>query len=93
MEPWLCRFDWKHRALLGSGGNPASPTAGAGVGFIPGQVPTTTKLSMNLETRDIINFNVTSTLVELYQIVKTNWTEDYYNMSEEAVNSMQLATG
>ena len=28
---------------------------------------------------DVVNFTLTSTLVELYQMVKANWTEDYYN--------------
>ncbi len=36
------------------------------------------KLSANLTTTDVVNFNLTSTLVELYQTVKANWTEDYY---------------
>ena len=28
---------------------------------------------------DVVNFTLPSTLVELYQMVKANWTEDYYN--------------
>jgi vacuolar protein sorting-associated protein 13D len=38
------------------------------------------KLSMNMTANNVVNFSLTSTLIELYQMVKTNWTEDYYNM-------------
>ena len=38
------------------------------------------KLSLNMVATDVVNFTLTSTLVELYQMVKANWTEDYYNM-------------
>lgn len=34
------------------------------------------KLAMHMTTGDTINFNLTSTLVDLYQVVKENWTED-----------------
>ena len=37
------------------------------------------KLSLNMVATDVVNFTLTSTLVELYQMVKANWTEDYYN--------------
>ena len=37
------------------------------------------KLSLNIETSDIVNFNVTSTMLELYHLVKSNWSEDYYS--------------
>jgi vacuolar protein sorting-associated protein 13D len=37
------------------------------------------KLSLNIETSDIVNFNVTSTLLELYHVVKDNWTQNYYS--------------
>ena len=106
MEPWLCHFDWKHRALLGIAGGTSSSgsmgiaaAAAAGGGGANSCGPSggvnspTQKLSMNLTTKDIINFNVTSTLVELYQMVKANWTEDYYNMHQEALNNMELARG
>ncbi len=41
------------------------------------------KLSLNVNTSDVMNFNLTSTLIELYQMVKTNWTEDYYNAADD----------
>ena len=37
------------------------------------------KLTLNMVATDVVNFTLTSTLVELYQMVKANWTEDYYN--------------
>jgi len=33
----------------------------------------------NVSTADVVNVNVTSQLIDLYQTVKTNWTEDYYS--------------
>ena len=35
------------------------------------------KLNLNVETSDPVNFNVTSTLLDLYHVVKKNWTEDF----------------
>ncbi len=39
------------------------------------------RLTLNVETENTVNFNLTSTLIELYHMVKANWTEDYYNES------------
>lgn len=33
---------------------------------------------ITVKSEDILNLNITSTLVELYKSVKENWTEDYY---------------
>uniref|UniRef100_T1J4D0 UBA domain-containing protein n=1 Tax=Strigamia maritima TaxID=126957 RepID=T1J4D0_STRMM len=47
-------------------------------------IPTTgnnPKLQLQIEAKDVLNVNVTSALIELYKIVKTNWTEDYYKTS------------
>ncbi|KAK8735874.1 hypothetical protein OTU49_017439, partial [Cherax quadricarinatus] len=37
------------------------------------------RLTINLKTYDTVNVNITHTLLELYQMVKNNWTLDYYN--------------
>lgn len=37
------------------------------------------RLLLSMKTNDTVNVNITSTLLELYQIVKSNWTLDYYN--------------
>lgn len=36
------------------------------------------RLKLKLNSEDMLKFNVTSTSIELYQIVHTNWTQDYY---------------
>lgn len=40
------------------------------------------RLNVKLQSRDILNVNITSTLTELYSQVKENWTMDYYNVKE-----------
>lgn len=37
------------------------------------------RLSLSVKTEDTVNVNVTNTLLELYHMVKNNWTLDYYN--------------
>ena len=36
------------------------------------------KINFFLTSENTININVTSTLLDLYQLVKNNWTQDYY---------------
>ena len=36
------------------------------------------KLNFTLSSEDTVNVNITSTLIELYNLVKNNWTQDYY---------------
>ena len=36
------------------------------------------RYSVAMETQDVINFNLTSSLIELYKQTLKNWTEDYY---------------
>jgi vacuolar protein sorting-associated protein 13D len=40
--------------------------------------PDSKKLSVSINSQDSLNVNVTLTLVELVQLVKHNWTQDYY---------------
>ncbi|TRY62990.1 hypothetical protein TCAL_03981 [Tigriopus californicus] len=44
------------------------------------------KLAMHMTTSDSINFNLTSTLVDLYQVVKENWTEDLQKANSRLEN-------
>ncbi|XP_047493790.1 vacuolar protein sorting-associated protein 13D-like isoform X6 [Penaeus chinensis] len=37
------------------------------------------RLSLSVKTEDTVNVNITNTLLELYHMVKNNWTLDYYN--------------
>ncbi|XP_046815359.1 vacuolar protein sorting-associated protein 13D isoform X1 [Vespa crabro] len=41
------------------------------------------RLEVFIRSQDSVNVNVTSTLVELVQLVKHNWTQDYYLSSRE----------
>ena len=31
-----------------------------------------------MDASDVVNFNLTSTLIDMYQLTLRNWTEDYY---------------
>lgn len=37
---------------------------------------------MSLETKDEVNFNITTPLIELYQNVKSSWTEDLFGQDD-----------
>ena len=39
------------------------------------------KTSVNLKSTDLININVTTSMLELFKLVQANWGEDYYNLS------------
>ncbi|XP_064107510.1 intermembrane lipid transfer protein VPS13D-like isoform X2 [Macrobrachium nipponense] len=47
------------------------------------------RLRLSVQTDDTVNVNITSTLLELYHLVKSNWTTDYYYRDRlEGENSM-----
>ena len=50
-----------------------------------------TKTSINLKTMDLININLTQSMLELFKVVQVNWGEDYYNMSQDPNNQEVLA--
>lgn len=39
------------------------------------------RLNLKLKSTDVLRLNITSTLMEIYQTVKDNWTQDYYSSS------------
>lgn len=39
------------------------------------------RLQVHISAEDILNVNITDTLVDLYKMVKENWTQDYYNLT------------
>ena len=41
------------------------------------------RVQISVDSEDSVNVNVTSTLVELVQLVKQNWTQDYYLANKE----------
>ena len=56
-------MDWRRDAA-------AAPSSSAGPGG---------RLAVNIRSKHQANVNITSTLLELYSMVRANWTEDYYN--------------
>ncbi|KAG8229492.1 hypothetical protein J437_LFUL010067 [Ladona fulva] len=48
---------------------------------LPSDISRTECLRIELESQKVLNINVTSSLIELYHMVKENWTEDYYSLS------------
>lgn len=41
------------------------------------------RLQMRIESTELLNLNITSTLIELYQLVRDNWTQDFYSSVKE----------
>ncbi|KAJ9601170.1 hypothetical protein L9F63_000690, partial [Diploptera punctata] len=39
------------------------------------------RLLVHISAEDVLNINITNTLVDLYHMVKENWTQDYYNQT------------
>ena len=40
------------------------------------------RFRLRVDSQDLVNVNVTSTFVELVTLVKENWTQDYYLLSD-----------
>lgn len=45
------------------------------------------RLHLKLNSEDILKFNITSTSIELYQIVYDNWTQDYFSQSNSSATT------
>lgn len=43
------------------------------------------RLNLKLKSNDVLRLNITSTLMDIYQTVKDNWTQDYYSSSASAM--------
>ena len=69
MEPWRAALEWKTVGI----GEISSDSHSRPLGRQRSK-----RTTVSLESTDSVNFNITSTLVELYQMVKANWTEDYF---------------
>ena len=81
LEPWRAGLEWKTMSIgdhLGPGGSNGKRSK---------------RTTVSLESSDAINFNLTSTLVELYQMVKANWTEDYYNFGGQQQTTVASKQG
>ncbi|XP_076236647.1 vacuolar protein sorting 13D [Calliopsis andreniformis] len=44
------------------------------------------RLQMSIDSQDSVNVNITSTLIELIELVKNNWMQDFYSISTKDVN-------
>ena len=51
-----------------------------------------TKTAINLKSIDLININITSSMLELFKVVQANWGEDYYNMSQDSQQDLVAQT-
>ena len=47
------------------------------------------RYTVKMDTNDTVNFNLTSTLVELYKQTVSNWTEDYYFQHPVSSNALE----
>lgn len=52
-----------------------------------------TRLQMSVDSQDSVNVNVTSTLIELIELVKNNWMQDFYSTSNKDVNLNKGSNG
>jgi len=49
------------------------------------------RLQVHISAEDMLNVNITDTLVDLYKTVKENWTQDYYSLtSRDRFESCQV---
>ncbi|XP_055378948.1 intermembrane lipid transfer protein Vps13D [Condylostylus longicornis] len=51
----------------------------------------TNRLNLNINSEKLLKFNVTTTLIELWQLVRNNWTQDYYEGFTQTYSSASLA--
>ncbi|XP_043510419.1 vacuolar protein sorting-associated protein 13D isoform X1 [Frieseomelitta varia] len=52
-----------------------------------------TRLQMSVNSQDSVNVNITSTLIELIELVKNNWMQDFYSTSNKDVNLNKGSNG
>ncbi|KAG7167042.1 Vacuolar protein sorting-associated protein 13D-like 2, partial [Homarus americanus] len=50
------------------------------------------RLTLTVMTKDTVNVNITQTLLELYRMVKNNWTSDYYNRERLEVETSTVSS-
>ncbi|XP_037794091.1 uncharacterized protein LOC119589563 [Penaeus monodon] len=75
----LSQLNYYNRALSGWEPFLEPWRCGAEWDKTPSKDLTGERLSLSVKTEDTVNVNVTNTLLELYHMVKNNWTLDYYN--------------
>lgn len=50
------------------------------------------RFRIRVDSQDSVNVNITSTLVELVTLVKENWTQDYYLLSDSNTGNFFLSS-
>ncbi|XP_065089816.1 intermembrane lipid transfer protein Vps13D isoform X2 [Ochlerotatus camptorhynchus] len=56
-------------------------------GYSRGQTASSrNRLNLKIESNDTLRLNITSTLIDLFQLVKDNWTQDFYNSNVNVAN-------
>lgn len=48
------------------------------------------KFYFSLSSENVVNITVSDTLLDLYRLVRDNWTEDYYNRERQVSNVFSL---
>ncbi|XP_033365082.1 vacuolar protein sorting-associated protein 13D isoform X2 [Bombus vosnesenskii] len=51
------------------------------------------RLQMSVNSQDSVDVNITSTLIELIELVKNNWMQDFYSTSSKEVNMTKASNG
>ncbi|XP_043601959.1 vacuolar protein sorting-associated protein 13D isoform X2 [Bombus pyrosoma] len=51
------------------------------------------RLQMSVNSQDSVDVNITSTLIELIELVKNNWMQDFYSTSSKEVNVTKASNG
>lgn len=51
------------------------------------------RLQMSIDSQDSVDVNITSTLIELIELVKNNWMQDFYLISNKDVNVNKPSNG
>ena len=51
--------------------------------FTEGKEKKEKKFAIQISAQDVLNINITRTLMDLYNSTKVKWTEDYYKEQED----------
>uniref|UniRef100_A0A182NBT9 UBA domain-containing protein n=1 Tax=Anopheles dirus TaxID=7168 RepID=A0A182NBT9_9DIPT len=72
IEPWKLEAKWGYSlAIDTTAGDTSAASAGGSTG---------NRLNMRVESNDTLRLNLTSTLIDLFALVRDNWMQDYWNV-------------
>ncbi|XP_075234181.1 vacuolar protein sorting 13D [Lycorma delicatula] len=72
LEPWRCEVIWEKGWNTCNNVSTNSSVVNN----------TNNQLQVHTVSQDLLNINITSTVIDLFRLVKENWTDDYYNLKE-----------